>query len=353
MPRVAHEALGEMVVGILQAAGASEAEAQTVREHMIKANLVGHDSHGVILLPTYIERIARGHIVPGAPFEIVAESPTTARINGHWGFGQVVSTRAMELAIQKARTLNVAAVTVFQQSHVGRLADYPIMAAQAGMIGIMACDSGRTNKSVAPYGGRTRRLGTNPMSIALPSDLEGPVFLDMATSAVAAGKIAVARNRKQAVPLGWIIDKEGQPTTDPQAFYDGGAILPLGGDQAHKGYGLSFMVETLSGLLTGLGYGFDPSGPHNDGAFMAVFNVEAFYPLTEFKKMLSGFIAYLKDSPPAAGFQEVLYPGELEYRTEQQRRRTGIPVEEETWRQLVALAERFAVSVPPVEAEES
>jgi uncharacterized oxidoreductase len=351
MPRIAHNALGEMVVGILQTAGASSEEAQIVREHMIGANLVGHDSHGVILLPTYVKRIQQGHIVPGAPFEIVAESPTTARINGHGGFGQVVSTRAMELAIHKARTLNVAAATVFQQSHVGRLADYPIMAARAGMIGLMMCDSGRTDKSVAPYGGRTRRLGTNPLSIALPSDQESPVFLDMATSAVAAGKIGVARNRKQAVPLGWLVDKEGQPTTDPQAFYAGGAILPLGGDQAHKGYGLSFMVETLSAILTGLGYGFDPSGPHNDGAFMAVFNVEAFYPLETFKKELAGFIAYLKESPPAAGFQEVLYPGEIEYRTAQQRQQEGILVEEETWRQLVALAEQSGMSVPAVKSE--
>ncbi len=351
MPNIVHALLGEMVAGILQGNGVSAEEAAIVRDHMIGANLVGHDSHGVILLPTYIRRIKQGHIVPGAPFEIMAESPTTARINGHWGFGQVVSTRAMELAIQKARTLNVAAVTVFQQSHVGRLADYPLMAARAGMIGLMCCDSGRTDKSVAPYGGRTRRLGTNPLSIALPSDLEGPIFLDMATSAVAAGKIAVARNRKQTVPLGWLIDKEGNPTTDPQAFYGGGAILPLGGDQAYKGYGLSFMVETLSALLTGLGYGFDPAGPHNDGAFMAVFNVEAFYPLDTFKKELAGFVAYLKESPPAAGFQEVLYPGEIEYRTEQQRRHSGIPIEEETWRQLVSLAEQAGVSIPSLTTE--
>jgi LDH2 family malate/lactate/ureidoglycolate dehydrogenase len=349
MPTVGHEPLGQMVEGILRAAAVSEDERQIVRRHMIGANLVGHDSHGVILLPTYMERIKRGHIVPGARFDIVREGPTTARIDGNWGFGQVVSERAMQLAIDKARTYQVAAVTVFHQSHVGRVADYPLMAARAGMIGLMTADSGKTSKAVAPFGGRVARLGTNPICIALPSDLPGPVFIDMATSAVAAGKIGVARNRKQAIPYGWIVDKDGKPTTDPNAYYAGGAILPVGGDQGHKGYGLSFMVEVLSGILTGLGFGIDPKGPHNDGVFMAVFAVEAFRPLDEFKRDIAEFVAYVKETPPAEGFAEVLYPGEIEYRTEQQRRREGIPIEDETWRQLTALAEAAGVAIPPTQ----
>jgi uncharacterized oxidoreductase len=336
-----------MVEGILRAAAVSEEETQIVRRHMIGANLVGHDSHGVILLHTYMDRIKRGHIVPGAKFEIVREGPTTARINGNWGFGQVVSERAMQLAIDKAKIYQVAAITVFHQSHVGRVGDYPLMAARAGMIGIMTADSGKTSKAVAPFGGRVARLGTNPICIAMPSDLPGPVFIDMATSAVAAGKLSVARNRKQAIPYGWIVDKDGKPTTDPLAYYAGGAILPVGGDQGHKGYGLSFMVEILSGLLTGLGFGIDPKGPHNDGVFMAAFAVEAFRPLDEFKREIAEFVAYVKDTPPAEGFPEVLYPGEIEYRTEQQRRREGIPIEDETWRQLTALAEAAGVALPP------
>jgi uncharacterized oxidoreductase len=336
-----------MVEGILRAAAVSEEETQIVRRHMIGANLVGHDSHGVILLHTYMDRIKRGHIVPGAKFEIVREGPTTARINGNWGFGQVVSERAMQLAIDKAKIYQVAAITVFHQSHVGRVGDYPLMAARAGMIGIMTADSGKTSKAVAPFGGRVARLGTNPICIAMPSDLPGPVFIDMATSAVAAGKLSVARNRKQAIPYGWIVDKDGNPTTDPLAYYAGGAILPVGGDQGHKGYGLSFMVEILSGLLTGLGFGIDPKGPHNDGVFMAAFAVEAFRPLDEFKREIAEFVAYVKDTPPAEGFPEVLYPGEIEYRTEQRRRREGIAIEDETWRQLTALAEAAGVALPP------
>jgi uncharacterized oxidoreductase len=336
-----------MVEGIMLAAGTSQEETQIVCRHMVGANLVGHDSHGVILLPTYMDRIKKGHIVPGAKFEIVREGPTTARINGNWGFGQVVSERAMQLAIDKAKTYQVGAVTVFHQSHVGRVGDYPLMAARAGFIGMMTADSGKTSKAVAPFGGRVARLGTNPICIAMPSDLEGPIFIDMATSAVAAGKIGVARNRKQQMPLGWIVDKDGRPSTDPNAYYAGGAILPVGGDQGHKGYGLSFMVEVFSGLLTGLGFGIDPKGPHNDGVFMAVFAVDAFRPLEEFKREIADFVKYIKETPPAEGFTEVLYPGEIEYRTEQQRRREGIPIEEETWRQLTELAQASGVTVPP------
>jgi uncharacterized oxidoreductase len=344
MPIVSPETLSRIGHALLQAAGAAAEEAQIVIEHLVGANLAGHDSHGIILLPTYIGRIKRGHIVPGAPFVIERETPATAHINGNWGFGYVVTTRAMELAIAKAREHHVAAVTIYQQGHVGRLADYPLMAARAGMIGLITCDSGRAPKSVVPYGGRQARLGTNPLSIALPSDLEAPIFLDMATSAVAAGKIAVRRNRREPAPLGWIVDKDGNPTTNVEAFYSGGAILPMGGDQAHKGYGLSFMVETLSGILTGLGFGIDPQGRHNDGTFLAVFDVNAFRPLEDFKRDMAAFVAYLKETPPAAGFDEVLYPGELEYRTAQQRQRDGIYVEDETWHQLMALQHEYGLT---------
>ena len=170
----------------------------------------------MIAIPTYIDRIKAGHIVPGAKWTITQESPTTTVIDGHWGFGFHVNAKAMELTIEKARTANVAACTVFRQSHVGRLAAYPLMAMRQGMIGIAAADSGRSPKHVAPFGGREARLGTNPISIAVPSDLEAPFYLDMATSAVAAGKIALAVARDEKIPTGWIIDAEGRHTTDPR-----------------------------------------------------------------------------------------------------------------------------------------
>lgn len=341
MPAVQADRLQEIAAQLLVAAGASEGEAAIVSRHSVGANLAGHDSHGIILIPTYIDRIKRGHIVPGASFEVMQETANSTVIDGHWGFGYVVSERAMQITIEKAMRASVAAATVFRQSHVGRLADYPLMAATAGMIGLMTADSGRSAKSVAPFGGREARLGTNPICIAMPSDLEGPMFIDMATSAVAAGKLNVARARGAAIPEGWILDKEGQPTTDPAA---GGVALPLGGSEGHKGYGLSVMVEILSGILTGLGFGHDPSGRHNDGCFLAVFNVEAFRPLQEFKRDVTEFAEYLKSSQPATGFERVYYPGELEYLNAQRLREEGISIEDATWGRLTELAHEFGLA---------
>ena len=337
MPVFSHDHLYKAAFHIYRAEGVSQEEARTVATHQVKANLVGHDSHGVIHIPEYVERIHKGHIVPGAPFEVQRESPTTACIDGHWGFGFVVTERAMRMAIQKARDHNVAAITVFHQSHIGRLGDYPTMAAEEGMIGLITADSGAGPKAVAPFGGRERRLGTNPICFGVPSDLEGTVLLDMATSAVAAGKVTLARNRREPIPDGWVIDRDGNPTTNPEDYFAGGAILPVGADQAHKGYGLSFMVEMFSGILTGLGFGIDPQARHNDGCFISVFNVEAFRPLSDFKAEVRKFAEFVKDTPPAKGFTEVLYPGEIEWRTEQRRRTEGIYVEDETWEQISSL----------------
>jgi uncharacterized oxidoreductase len=344
MPKVSAERLHKIGAALLVGAGASQSEADTVARGCVNANLVGHDSHGVILIPSYVERIKVGHIVPGAPFEIMQESPTTTVIDGHWGFGFVVNERAMQLTIEKAKSTNVAAATVYRQSHVGRLGAYPLMAAQAGMIGIATADSGRSPKAVAPFGGREARLGTNPIAIAVPSDLPGPLCLDMATSAVAVGKLTLAQARGEKIPLGWIVDKDGKQTTDPARFRPGGALLPLGGTEGYKGSGLAVIVEILCGLLTGLGFGVEPTGRHNDGCFLAVFKVDAFRPLAEFKREVGEFARYLKDTPPSEGSNGVFYPGEVEYLREQERRKNGIEIEDATWTTLRKLAAELKLS---------
>jgi LDH2 family malate/lactate/ureidoglycolate dehydrogenase len=344
MPTVQADRLKRIGAALLRAAGASQDEAEAVAVGCVNANLAGHDSHGVIAIPTYIDRIKANHIVPGAKWTIVKESPTTTVIDGHWGFGFYVNARAMELTIEKAKKTNVAAVTVFRQSHVGRLAAYPLMAARAGMIGIATADSGRSPKVVAPFGGREARLGTNPISIAVPSDLDAPFYLDMATSAVAAGKISLAAARNEQIPMGWIIGGDGKQTTDPTQFRKGGALLPLGGTEGYKGSGLAAMVEVLCGLLTGLGFGVEPTGRHNDGCFMAVFNVDAFRPLAEFKKEVGEFARYLKSTPPSEGSSGVLYPGEIEYIREQDRKKKGIDIEDATWSKLKQLAAEYKLA---------
>jgi uncharacterized oxidoreductase len=344
MPTVHADRLTKIGAALLRAAGASPDEADAVAAGCVEANLAGHDSHGIIAVPTYIDRIKAGHIVPGAQWTIVQESPTTTVIDGHWGFGFHVNAKAMQLTIDKARKSNVAAVTVFRQSHVGRLAAYPLMAIKEGMIGLATADSGRSPKIVAPFGGREARLGTNPISIAVPSDLEAPLYLDMATSAVAAGKVALAAARKEEIPTGWIIDSDGRQSTDPTRLRQGGALLPLGGTEGYKGSGLAAMVEILCGLLTGLGFGVEPTGRHNDGCFMAVFNVAAFRPLAEFKKEVAEFARYLKATPPSEGSPGVFYPGEVEYICAQKRRKSGIDVEDATWEKLRALAREYGLA---------
>jgi LDH2 family malate/lactate/ureidoglycolate dehydrogenase len=344
MPNVTAERLTEIEIGLLIAAGASAEEADIIARYNVGANLVGHDSHGIILIPQYIDRIKAGHIVPGAPWEIQQETATTTVIDGNWGFGYVVNDRAMRYTIEKAKKQNVAVATVRRQSHIGRLASYPLLASAEGLIAMITADSGRSSKAVAPYGGAKARLGTNPICFAIPSNLDGPLVFDMATSAAAAGKINVATARGEQVPAGWLIDAEGKPSTDPRVLRSGGALLPLGGTEGYKGTGLAAIVEILSGLLTGLGFGVDPQGRHNDGCFMAVFNVAAFRDLATFKQEVTDFAHYLKDTPKAQGFTEVFYPGEVEYRKEQDRRKTGVPIEDATWKRLGDLASGYGIA---------
>ena len=344
MPTIAADRLIEIGQALFEAAGAPAEEAAIVSRHVVSANLAGHDSHGVIQIPTYVDRMKAGHIVAGAKWEIVQETETTTVIDGHWGFGYVANERAMKYTIEKAQKSNVAATTVFRQGHIGRLASYPLMAAREGMIALITADSGRSPKAVAPFGGRQPRLGTNPISMAVPSDLEAPLFIDMATSAAAAGKIALAVARGEQVPPGWIIDKSGRPSTDPRALKEGGALLPLGGSEGYKGYGLSAMVEILSGILTGLGFGVEPTGRHNDGVFMAVFKVSAFRPLDTFKKEVGEFARYLKETQRAEGVSEIYYPGEIENVRERHRRQNGIEIEDATWRKLREMAEGYGIA---------
>ena len=346
MPTFSHQYLQSVCRSLLVANRVKEEDAQLIAEHLVSANLSGHDSHGIIQLLVYIDRIEKGHILPDASLEILQETSTTARINGHWGFGYVITTQAMDLAIRKAKESNVGIISVFQQSHIGRLATYSITAAQEGMIGFITADSGRTVKNVVPFGGKESRLGTNPLCMAFPSNLPGPFCIDLATASVAKGKVDLAKQRGESIPLGWIIDKNGRPSTNPNDLDLGGSILPIGGDQGYKGYGLSVIVEVLSGILTGLGFGVDPEGIHNDGCFVMAINVEAFRSLKSFTKDITAFAEYLQETPLAPNSNKVYYPGELEYLTAIERKDKGIFVEEATWKSITSLMTRYGITTP-------
>lgn len=338
MPIISANDLEDLLRRIYVGKGLTEQEASIAAEHQVSANLVGHDSHGAMRTLSYVKAIEAGQIVSDAAFVVEHETPSTFVVDGSWGLGFAVTQRAMDMAIAKAAQHGVVSATIRRQSHIGRLGHYAERAAKRDMIAMMMADSGMAPKHVAPYGGARPRLGTNPICIAAPDGREGVALLDMATSSVAMGKIHMARNKGVAIPEGWILDKEGRRTTEPRDYYDGGTLLPLGGDQGYKGYGLSFMIEMLCGLLTGLGFGIDPQGRHNDGVFITVINVANFLPPNRFRNSMNDFVHYLKETPTAVGFSEVLIPGELEQRTESDRRANGIDLDGETWEQLHILA---------------
>jgi len=343
MPTFTAETLEQITAAVFQAAGTPEQDARTVAQLMVWANLVGHDSHGVIHIPRYVAQIKEGLIVPGTEPEIIKDTPSAAMIDGHWNFGHVVAKRGVELAIEKARRTTIACVSLAHLNHIGRVGAYPTMAAQAGMAAVACCSSGGSGRQVVPFGGKEGRLGTNPISMAFPSRMEGPILLDYASSASAAGKIRVYRNRGQQLPPGWIVNKEGAPSRDPNDFYADGALLPLGGEQGYKGYALAFLVEIFGGILSRDGYAKEGMTRFSNGAFMIVIDIDAFAPVSTLMDEIEDMTRFMKTSPPAAGFTEVLYPGEKEAKSEKERRAKGIEVEDETWRQIKAVVRDYGL----------
>jgi len=348
MPVFKADQLVRIGTKIFLAAGASPEEAKTVSEFLVKANLVGHDSHGVIRVIQYVKAIEDGVIKPGAKIEVIKETDSLAIINGNWGFGQVVAKKAMEKAIEKAGKNDVSVVCVFNCNHVGRLADYTLMASEKNMIGLAMVNS---IKSVAPFGGKERMLSTGPISFAFPTNMKFPFVIDIATSVVAEGKLRFMLHKGEKIPLGWIINKDGNPSNDPRDFYEGGALLPLGGDIAgHKGFGLGLAVDILCGILAGSGCAYMETKKGN-GVFFEVINIDKFVPVEEFKEKVTELLRVIKSSKPRPGFREVIIPGEPEYLTEKIRLREGIQVPERTWREIKNIAKRLGLDEKSLLAE--
>ena len=295
-----HDQLRKNGFEIFKAAGATDEEARTVPDLLVESNLAGHDSHGVLRIPQYVRMIQNGDIKPGANIEIVQETPATAIINGYWGVGQLIATKAMQIAIEKAKSCSISSVSVYNCNHIGRLANYALMAVEHEMIAMMMVNGHGGDQGVAPFGGITQRLGTNPIAVALPTKGE-PFVLDITTSAVAGGKIRVKRARKEELPEGWLIDSEGNPTIDPEVYFTGGALLPLGGVLGHKGYGLGLVVDILAGALSEAGCSRVDAPRSGNGIWTCVINIKNFTPIDEFKDRVHLLFEYVKSSPTAPG----------------------------------------------------
>ena len=347
MPNFTEQQLNQIAADIFEAAGVPRDEAEIISELLVDANLAGHDSHGVLRIPQYIGLMESGQIQPGVPMEIERESASHALINGNWGFGHVIAKKAMSLAVQKAKSSTISAVSIYNCNHIGRLGSYPVMAADEGLLGMVMANAGGTALYVAPFGGTDGRLATNPISIAAPTRDDYPILLDITSSVVAQGKIRVALNRGDSVPLGWLINSKGEPTTDPHDLNGPppGALLALGGIAAHKGFALALMIDVLGGALSGAGCSGSGNTRLQNGVLMIAMDIAKFTPLDDFYTHVDELVAHVKSSPLAPGFDEILVPGEIEARREQQRAEEGIPLDDETWRQLQETAAALGISV--------
>jgi hydroxycarboxylate dehydrogenase B len=347
MPRVQATALIQYSQELFQSLGASPEEALLVARLLVDADLSGHDSHGVVQIPGYIKAHAQGLIVPGAGFTLERETSTTALMDGHWGFGHRLAYEAMQLAIDKAQRCGISAVGAYHCYHVGHLGVYALLAVEAGMVALITVNDGGGGQRVVPHGGVAGRLSTNPCAVGLPTGTAEPFILDISTSVVAEGQVRLKRLRGERMPLGWMIDAFGQPTTDPEDFFrETGNLLPLGGDVGHKGYGLGVAVDVLAGILGRAGYSRAQIPLYNNGLFMIVLDIDRFLPLEEFTTEVRRLIAYIKSCPHASGVDEIVYPGERAARTRRYRQGHGIEIDAETWRLLHALAQAYGIQVP-------
>jgi LDH2 family malate/lactate/ureidoglycolate dehydrogenase len=333
--------LTQLSQAIFEAAGTPADIAAVVAEALVEANMLGHDSHGVLRVTRYVDMIRRGMIKPDARPTISRQTGAVAIVDGQFGFGQPIARFGTQLAGELAQAHGIGCVALNRTNHIGRLGEYAQMLAGMGMVSLLVTSNTGSSGSVAPFGGRDRIFGTNPLAWSLPVGPDRqPLVVDFATSSAAEGKLAVAVSKGVDVPAGLIVDKDGNPTTDPKQFYDGGALLPFGG---HKGYGLLIMVQTMATGLGGLNDLPLPKGAFTNSTLITAWSVEAFIEPEKFGGFVEELIQRIKASRPAPGFADVLLPGEPEANMAAQRSAAGIPIPEATWEGLQALAQELGV----------
>lgn len=334
------EALRSVAQTILQGVGTPSDLAALVSDSLIQANMVGHDSHGIMRLGQYTQLVQKGYVLPAARPEIKVRRGANAQIDATNGWGQPAARLAAQTVIELARETGVGAVTIIRCGHVGRLGEYVETIANAGLIGMALCNTGPT---VAPYGGYKPLMGTNPIAWGVPRGAgQSPLVVDFATAGVAEGKVRVARAKGEQLAPGLIVDNAGRPTQDPNVFYAGGALLPFGG---HKGYGISVMIELLGGALSGNGISSISGENGSNGTLLLAFNIESFVPVEQFLEQTNDLCQQIKSSPPAEGFTDILVPGEPEVRERERRLTTGIALPDQTWREIQALAAQWNVAI--------
>jgi hydroxycarboxylate dehydrogenase B len=346
--RIPVAALRDFVAAVFRATGSGDGEARIVGDHLVDANLAGHESHGVIRVSKYVDWHAKGMVLANQHALIVRETACNAVVDGQFGYGQVIGREAIDLAIAKARQSGICAMAIRNAGHLGRIGAWAEQVAQAGLASIHFVNTSGFGILVAPYGGTDRRLSANPIAASAPGPDGAPFVLDISTSAIAEGKIQVALNHGEQLPPGCTIDSEGRPNRDPAVFYGPpvGALLPMGG---HKGYGLSIFCEIFAGALSG-GQTTNPdnatAGRLVNNMLSLVFDAEAFCGAEAFRAEIARFAAWVKGSPVAIPGGEVLLPGEIERRTRTRMEREGVPLDAMTRRQIAASVRVLNVALP-------
>jgi len=347
MPVFRVDYLRELNVKLFEKVGVPVGIAADVSDAVLENCLYGHDSHGMILVPRFLADIEKGKIKPDARLEVIKKSAGIALLDAHRGFGQLAMKEAMNIAMEIARETGLAAVSLTNSNHVGILWTFAKMPAEQDMIGMIWCVSGPEGGGglVAPFGGKKKAIGANPIAVGIPAGQMKPLILDMSTSAVAGGKILLYAQQRKKIPLGWLLDEEGNPTTDPMEFLKSGklvgTLLPAAG---YKGFGLALVAEILGGLLTGYGASHMSDYREGQGVFIIVVDVKAFVALDEFRRQTDALFRHVKAVPVDSETKEILIPGELEYRTREERERSdAIPVSDEVWAGMTAWAEKLGV----------
>jgi uncharacterized oxidoreductase len=346
MPTLNRSQLFQLSQKILTGAGVSIEDAAVVAEELAEANIVGHDSHGVMRLVQYVQMMHEGFVKPGAPTEVVTDSPAFAILDGHFNFGQVVAKKALDIGMEKACACGTATVMIRNCNHVGRLGSYTHKAAKEGFAAMMAVNAPGPG-GVAPFGGIDRRLGTNPISMSAPAANDALV-LDMTTSATAEGKLRVSHQKGELVGEGLLIDGHGNASTNPGDYYAKpfGAILPLGGAlMGHKGFGLAVMIDVFCGMLSGSGVCRDDLPRGANGVWLYLIDIERFIPRPDFDCLMDKYVASIKSARKLPGVSEILLPGEIEGRRAKERAAAGVSIPDETWRQINETATKLGVSI--------
>ena len=339
MPTCNADQLRGLMAGLFEAVGTPSETANFVSNSLVAANLAGHDSHGVIRILQYIEVVESGVLDPKSEPEIVSVDGATLKVDGKWGWGQPAFQLATLQTIELARQYGIAIGVVDRCFHVGRVAPYVETIGRAGMVGLAMANAG---PAVAPYGARTRVMGTNPIAWAVPGDdEEHPFALDIATAQIAEGKVRVARNKGVRVPEGSIVNMDGAPSLDPNDFYDGGALMAFG---AHKGSGFSILAQLLGRGLAGQTQERLKGHRGGNGPVVIAIDPSRFGPLDLFREAVSGEAERVRNATPAEGFDEVLMPGDKEVREQANREANGCVVDDTTWQALVNEAKRFGLA---------